>query len=195
MAILRHFHDEAVRRVYHRAAIIFLVLTLVVLALTSLLGPTAPATGQAVPRWQSLAATTFFLLIAFFVVRRGYQVLTFLLSLLCLMQGVGHLLAAAGMRLAPGVETDLPGNRLDWPSWQEFLQTELATETPFYHRQLVASTTPVDLLAPLRSWPLLGNIVPQGGPLVAPATVLALCAVLLGLATLALWRAARLRPR
>ncbi len=195
MAILRDFRDAAMLRVYRRAAIVYLILALIVLVLTSGLPLQATEAGQAVPRWQSAAASLFFIIVAYLIVRRGFQVLTFLLSLVCLAQGISHLISAAGMRLTPGLQAALPANRLDWPSWQEFLQTELASETPFYHRELITSTVPVDMLAGLRSWPLIGRAVPEAGLMATPATVLVVCAALMGLATLALWRAARLRPR
>lgn len=194
MAMVRQFRSEAIRRLYRQGAIVYLVLSLLALFLSGLLPPLAPATAEPVPPWQRLASWFFFLVISFFIVWRGFQRLTFLLSLFSLSQGISYLISAAGLRLSPGLEGPLPAEWRDTAAWQELLQAELASDSPFLRRMPIASDQPVDIFQALRSWPWVGDMLPEAGLLVRPAVIFVICGALMALVTLVLWRAARVRP-
>jgi hypothetical protein len=194
MAILRQFRDEAVRRVYHQAAVLYFILALVAMGLAALIPPALLQASQLPSRWQDIGAMSFFIIVATVVVWRAHRNLTFLLSLITLYQTINHLLAGYGLRIRPSLEAALPENLADVAALRESLWTELASASPFYESLTVASATPVAVLDPIRSLPLIGGLVPAGGPTVPASMLLYTCAALMAVATLLLWRAVRKRP-
>jgi hypothetical protein len=193
MAIIRQRRAAAIQGKYNQAAFFYLLVGAIVFGTSQLSGMQPP--GQ--PADETLLmrmAPLIFLLIATLVIWRGMRFLCLLLMLLSLFQAAFHLMDGLGKHyLVKAAETAPAANQLtDVAKVQSFVAAELATNTPFFE-SLDFERTDILIREAFSSLPIPESVLESLGNLAISSAYMSFFnAALLVLATLMIWRAARL---
>jgi len=178
MAVLRQARESAVRRRYHRAAVIYLVLGLLVLYLTRLL----PGVRRAPePDWL-LPLAVLAMLAAAILTWRGSRLIAIVASLFALYRAVVLGLSATGRHFGLRPEAEIPETLADPDALKAFFDAEIATASPFFEWSQFEPYT-------VRLPDTVSDVL--GSPAFAATQVFLVCALIQVIVVLVLWRAAR----